>query len=61
MAAPHVTGVVALVLAARTLGAHPSPAAIGKRLRDTAVDLGSPGFDGFYGAGLLDAARALSG
>jgi serine protease len=61
MAAPHVTGVVALMLAARTLGAHPSPAAIGQRLRDTAVDLGPPGFDGFYGAGLLDAARALSG
>jgi serine protease len=61
MAAPHVTAAVALLLAARTLGAHPSPAAVAQRLRATARDLGPPGFDAFYGAGLLDAARALSG
>jgi serine protease len=61
MAAPHVTGAVALMLAARTLGARPSPATVAARLRATARDLGPPGFDGFYGAGLLDAARALSG
>ena len=35
--------------------------AVAERLRATARDLGPPGFDGFYGAGLLDAARALSG
>ncbi len=61
MAAPHVTGAVALLLGARTLGPRPSPAAVAERLRATARDLGPPGFDGFYGAGLLDAARALSG
>jgi serine protease len=61
MAAPHVTAAIALLLGARTLGAHPSPAAVAQRLRATALDLGPPGFDAFYGAGLLDAARALSG
>jgi serine protease len=60
MAAPHVTGVVALLLAAKTLGAHPSPAAIEQRLKATARDLGAPGPDRRYGAGLLDARNALA-
>ncbi|MCW2957733.1 MAG: hypothetical protein JWP18_536, partial [Solirubrobacterales bacterium] len=59
MAAPHVTGTVALMLAAQTLGPAPSPAAVERRLRDTATDLGPVGRDRFYGAGLLDAAAAL--
>jgi serine protease len=60
MAAPHVTGVVALLLAARTLGADPSPEAVEGRLKATARDLGAPGPDRYYGAGLVDATAALS-
>jgi serine protease len=59
MAAPHVTGVIALLLAAKTLGADPSPKAIDRRLKDTARDLGAPGPDRAYGYGLVDAAAAL--
>ena len=60
MAAPQVTGTVALLLAARTLGRSPTPAAVGRQLRATARDLGAPGPDRRYGAGLLDAAGALT-
>jgi serine protease len=60
MAAPHVTGTVALMLAAGTLGPNPSPAAVGLRLAATAHDLGRPGPDRRYGAGLLDAGAALN-
>jgi serine protease len=61
MAAPHVTGVIALLLASHVLGDHPTTAAIQQRLEDTARDLGSPGRDRYYAAGLLDAAAALRG
>ena len=59
MAAPHVTGVVALLLATGRLGSDPKPTAVEQRLKSTARDLGEPGPDGSYGAGLLDAAAAL--
>jgi serine protease len=59
MAAPHVTGVVALMLGARTRGRRPSPEAVERRLKATAKDLGAPGPDRLYGAGLLDAGAAL--
>jgi serine protease len=59
MAAPHVTGVIALLLAARTLGPNPTPAAVEQRLKATARDLGAPGPDRYYGAGLVDATAAL--
>jgi serine protease len=61
MAAPHVTGVIALLLATHALGANPTTAAVQKRLEDTARDLGSPGRDRYYAGGLLDAAAALRG
>jgi serine protease len=61
MAAPHVTGVIALLLASHVLGDHPTTAAIQQRLEDTARDLGAPGRDRYYAAGLLDAAAALTG
>ncbi|MDQ3739718.1 MAG: S8 family serine peptidase [Actinomycetota bacterium] len=58
MAAPHVTGTAALVLATRVLGPDPSPEAIIAHLKATARDLGPKGVDKRYGAGLIDAAAA---
>ena len=62
MAAPHVTGVVALLLAREGARAPTRrPQQIARRLTDTARDLGAPGPDRYYGAGLVDAAAALRG
>jgi serine protease len=61
MAAPHVTGVIALMLGSRVLGVHPTTAAIQQRLQNTARDLGRAGRDRYYAAGLVDAAAALRG
>jgi subtilisin family serine protease len=57
MAAPHVTGVVALVLAADP---SLSAAQLRDRLTTFAVDLGAPGRDDLYGAGLLNARNSLT-
>jgi serine protease len=59
MAAPHVSGLAALIVASKVLGAHPSPGAIEQRIEATARDLGPVGFDDRYGHGLIDAAAAL--
>jgi serine protease len=61
MAAPHVTGVIALLLASKVLGTHPTTKQIAQRLTGTARDLGAPGPDRYYAAGLVDAAAALRG
>ena len=58
MAAPHVAATAALVIASGVLGRHPTPAAIERRLKATADDLGPAGPDPYYGAGKVDAARA---
>jgi len=65
MAAAHVSGVAAMVLASGVLGLGPGkvPArrisnAVARRLRKTARDLGLPRTQ--QGAGLIDAARATS-
>jgi serine protease len=42
------------------LGHKPSPAAVEDRLKATAHDLGTPGPDSHYGAGLVDAAAATA-
>jgi serine protease len=60
MAAPHVSGTAALVIASGVLGPRPSPAAVELRLKATARDLGAPGHDNSYGAGLIDARAATA-
>ena len=59
MAAPHVSGVAALVIASGRLGRRPPPRLVEQHLEGTARDVGAPGFDPRYGHGLLDAAAAL--
>jgi serine protease len=59
MAAPHVSGIAALVIATGKLGPDPTPEAVQSHIQATARDLGTPGFDHRYGHGLVDAARAL--
>ncbi len=59
MAAPHVSGTAALVIASKRLGRRPTPLAVERHLEATARDAGRPGHDPRYGNGLLDAAAAL--
>jgi subtilisin family serine protease len=56
MAAPHVSGALAVL---RSAGL--APAAAVQRLLDTAVDLGDPGPDVVFGAGRIDLAAAVAG
>lgn len=60
MAAPHVAATAALVIASGVLGRRPSPRALELRLKATARDLGPPGPDTAYGAGMLDAGAATA-
>jgi serine protease len=60
MAAPHVSAVAAMIIASGVVGAHPAPSAVERRLKDTARDLGTPGYDRRYGYGLIDAAAATA-
>ncbi len=59
MAAPHVTGIVALLIATKRLGRNPSPDLVKAHLEQTAIDAGPLGFDDRYGHGLVNAAAAL--
>jgi len=54
-AAPHVSGLVALLIARGFVG----PANIQNRLQMTATDLGAPGPDPLHGYGLVNAAAAV--
>lgn len=58
MAAPHVTGVCALVLKAKTCG-ECKPLDVQEKLETTANDLGEIGKDSLYGAGLVNASEAV--
>ena len=65
MAAPHVTGAVALVLNT-PVGTYDvngdgrwNPAEVQKKLQDRATDLGISGFDNLYGWGLVNAYNAI--
>ena len=60
MAAPHVSATAALVIASGLLGRRPAPGAVEAHLKATARDLGVPGPDSIYGAGLVDAAAATA-
>ena len=55
-AAPHVSGVAALVLGVRDY----TPAQLTQLLTDTAQDLGTPGFDSQTGYGIVHAYRAVA-
>lgn len=59
MACPHVSAIAALIIASGILGKHPKPDAIEARIKQTATDLGPPGVDRRYGAGLVNAFRAV--
>ena len=56
MAAPHVSAVAALVIAANRLGPNPSPSTVEAHLKATARPTDRPDR---YGAGLIDAGAAL--
>jgi serine protease len=64
MAAPHVSATAALVIASGVIGKHPSPAALRARLYKTSTPLGTSLATSqrraYYGAGLVNAARAVS-
>ena len=60
MAAPHVSATAALVIASGVIGPRPTPAQVEARLKATATDLGARGRDSRYGAGLVNAARAVT-
>lgn len=57
MAAPHVSGVAALIIGKH--GGTMAPAEVERILRASADDLGKPGADPAYGSGRVDAARAV--
>ena len=67
MACPHVAGVAALVLASPVDSNYDNgngvwdPDEVRAKLRSTADDLGSPGWDNWYGYGLVDAEEACQG
>lgn len=56
MAAPHVTGLIALMISQGIVGVEN----IRNVLRRTAIDLGPSGYDIYYGAGLVDAYGAVT-
>jgi lantibiotic leader peptide-processing serine protease len=57
MAAPHASGVAALIVGAH--GGSMRPALLERALTRSADDLGSPGRDPFYGMGRVNAATAV--
>jgi subtilisin family serine protease len=58
MAAPHVSGVAALIIGKN--GGSMRPAQVEAALKKSADDLGKPGKDPFYGAGRVNAANAVN-
>lgn len=60
MAAAHVSGTAALVIASRILGRSPAPAAVARRLAVTARAPQAPIRTAGYGAGIIDAGAATT-
>ncbi len=58
MAAPHASGVAALIISAN--GGQMDPAQVKAVLRASADDLGKPGRDSFYGYGRINAFKAVT-
>ncbi len=58
MAAPHVAGAAAIV---RSIRPNSTPAQVRQVLLSTSKDIGMPGTDALYGAGLLDVAAVVAG
>ena len=56
-AAPHVSGLAALLIAEH--GYSRQPAAVKHAIQQSALDLGATGTDPYYGRGRIDVARAL--
>lgn len=62
MATPKVSAVAALIIdQAKAGGVKLSPAQVVAKLQQSAVDLGKPGYDPFYGYGMANAYTALGG
>ncbi|MVP01671.1 S8 family serine peptidase [Paenibacillus lutrae] len=63
LAAPMVSGLAALILAAdpglRKLPAGEKSERISRIIAETAADLGAPGFDSTFGSGLIDVKKAM--
>ena len=53
MAAPHASGVAALIIGAN--GGDMNPAQVERIMRSLSVDYGKPGNDDFYGNGFIQA------
>jgi len=64
MAAPHVSGAAALIIDTKkcdlNLDGVCTPAEVQQRLEQTATDLGAPGKDNLYGAGLVNVYQVLT-
>jgi subtilisin family serine protease len=59
MAAPHVSGVAALIIEKN--GGDMQPAQVKAAIEQTADDLGKPGVDDYYGRGRINAYKAVGG
>jgi subtilisin family serine protease len=57
MAAPHASGVAALIVGKH--GGEMSPNEVEKILKESAEDLGKPGNDDIFGTGRVNASRAV--
>lgn len=55
MATPHVSGIAALIISNKAM----PPAQVKKAIENTAIDLGDPSWDMYYGYGLVNAKAAL--